>query len=150
MTTEALDSRESTIVDYIRTLTPPLSRDSIYRHLREMDSTITRGDISRALRDMGFVAKRMRGDTPSGVCQRWVRMESKDSAKEREGSASVSSEVMRVTETNANLTDERGKLVELVQRSVQLKKDIREQQKQLLLEMSALVQSMYGDSDAEH
>lgn len=145
MTTEGLDSRESTIVDYIRTLTPPLERNDIYRHLKETDSTITRGDISRALRDLGFVAKRMRGDTPSGVCQRWVRTESKDSAKER---VSVSNEVMRVTDTNASLNDERGKLLELVQRSVQLKKDIREQQKQLLLEMSALVQSMYGDSDA--
>lgn len=136
------------IVEYIRTLTPPLSRDSIYRHLREMDSTITRGDISRALRNMGFVAKRMRGDTPSGVCQRWVRQEPEKTEDTNDTSA-TSEEIRRVMNTCANLTDENMRLVELVQKSVKLRKEIREQQKQLLLEMSQLVQVMYGGEDEE-
>lgn len=135
------------IADYIQTLTPPLEREAIYNHFRELDPTITRGDISRALREAGFVAKRMRGgDTPSGVCQRWVRQEPE---KTEADETSQSREIQRATETYSALADERVQLVELVQKSVKLRKEIREQQKQLLLEMSQLVQVMYGGEDEE-
>lgn len=146
-----MESKEAMIVEYIKTLTPPLEREAIFKHFSEADSTMTRGDISRILRDMGYVSKRMRGDTASGVCQRWIKQEPapEPEQKPEKTEADESPEIRRVMNTCANLTDENMRLVELVQKSVKLRKEIREQQKQLLLEMSQLVQVMYGGEDEE-
>lgn len=141
-----MESKEAMIVEYIKTLTPPLEREAIFKHFREVDSMITRGTISRALREAGYVAKRMRGgDTPSGVCQRWVKKEQEPEKTEDTSGGSV--EIRRVTETNASLDEERMQLVELVQKSVKLRKEVKEQQKQLLMEMAQLIQEMYSASD---
>lgn len=59
----------------------------------------------------------------------------------------VESEISRVNASNEELLNEKQNLFDLVQKSVALKREIRAQQKQLLLEMSQLVQAMYGDSD---
>lgn len=64
-------------------------------------------------------------------------------------SSKVESEISRVQEANEELLTEKQNLFDLVQKSVALKREIRAQQKQLLLEMSQLVQAMYGDSDAD-
>lgn len=146
-----MNSKESTIASYINTLTPPLEREDIYREMVKQDSTITRGTISKVMREMGYKPIRMRGgDTPSGICQRWVLHETDtDETKPEKTEADESPEIRRVMNTCANLTDENMRLVELVQKSVKLRKEIREQQKQLLLEMSQLVQVMYGGEDEE-
>lgn len=68
---------------------------------------------------------------------------------EDEPQSKVESEITRVNASNEELLNEKQNLFDLVQKSVKLKKEIRAQQKQLLLEMSQLVQAMYGDSDAE-
>jgi flagellar motility protein MotE (MotC chaperone) len=64
-------------------------------------------------------------------------------------SSKVESEISRVNASNEELLTEKQNLFDLVQKSVALKREIRAQQKQLLLEMSQLVQAMYGDSDAD-
>lgn len=72
-----------------------------------------------------------------------------DASDDTTNQSKMESEISRVHASNEELLNEKQNLFDLVQKSVRLKKEIREQQKQLLLEMSQLVQAMYGDSDAE-
>lgn len=72
-----------------------------------------------------------------------------DAPDDTTNQSKMESEISRVHASNEELLNEKQNLFDLVQKSVRLKKEIREQQKQLLLEMSQLVQAMYGDADAE-
>ena len=72
-----------------------------------------------------------------------------DAPQGAEPQSKVASEISRVNTSNEELLTEKQNLLDLVQKSIKLKKEIREQQKQLLMEMSQLVQAMYGDSDAD-
>ena len=72
-----------------------------------------------------------------------------DAPQGDEPQSKVASEISRVNASNEELLTEKQNLLDLVQKSIKLKKEIREQQKQLLMEMSQLVQAMYGDSDAD-
>lgn len=56
MATNTMDS----IKAYIQTLTQPIERDAIYRHFLTKDDTITRGDVTKALKEMGYVTTRVK------------------------------------------------------------------------------------------
>ena len=71
-----------------------------------------------------------------------------DAPAEPSKSSKMESEISRVQEANEKLSSEKQNLFDLVQKSVELKKQIREQQKRLLKEMATLVQTLYEDSDA--
>lgn len=148
MTIKMLDNPTAAIQEYIKTLTPPLEREAIYRHFRALDSTITRGDISRALRDAGFAAKRMRGgDTSSGVCQRWVRVESKLEEQEPEKTEPKTTEqIIEDVETrNDKNSDLNTRLLESLKISRDLKAEMLARQREALVSMARQVLSLLGD-----
>lgn len=135
---------------------PEVNLSEMLNTLRNEGVNITRPSALRALRNEGL--EPYTGVSLSGERARlWRKSAAKDEQNdepedETQGDApqsKVESEITRVNASNEELLNEKQNLFDLVQKSVKLKKEIRAQQKQLLLEMSQLVQAMYGDADAE-
>lgn len=136
---------------------PEVNLSEMLSSLRDGGIDITRPSALRALRNEGL--EPYTGVSLSGERARLWRKsvtvqedgqndEPKDEPEDAPQSK-VESEISRVNASNEELLNEKQNLFDLVQKSVKLKKEIRAQQKQLLLEMSQLVQAMYGDADAE-
>lgn len=136
---------------------PEVNLSEMLSSLRDGGIDITRPSALRALRNEGL--EPYTGVSLSGERARLWRKsvtdkdeqndEQNDEPQGDEPQSKVESEISRVNASNEELLNEKQNLFDLVQKSVRLKKEIREQQKNLLLEMSQLVQAMYGDSDAE-
>lgn len=137
---------------------PEVNLSEMLSSLRDGGIDITRPSALRALRNEGL--EPYTGVSLSGERARLWRKsvtvqedeqndEPEDEPQGEEPQSKVESEITRVNASNEELLNEKQNLFDLVQKSVRLKKEIREQQKQLLLEMSQLVQAMYGDADAE-
>ena len=150
------ENLQNSVHNYIQTA-PEVNLSEMLKTLRNEGVNITRPSALRALRNEGlepYTGVSLNGDR----ARLWRKSvtdkdeqndEPEDEPQGDEPQSKVESEISRVNASNEELLNEKQNLFDLVQKSVRLKKEIREQQKQLLLEMSQLVQAMYGDADAE-
>ena len=152
------ENLQNSVHNYVQTA-PEVNLSEMLKTLRNEGVNITRPAALKALRECGlepYTGLSLNGERTRLWRKRdEIEASSEDSDENEDVGESdapqskVASEISRVQEANEELLTEKQNLFELVQKSVELKKAIREQQKQLLLEMSQLVQAMYGDSDAE-
>lgn len=132
---------------------PEVNLSEMLSSLRDGGIDITRPSALRALRNEGlepYTGLSLKGER-ARLWRKSVTVQEDEQNDEPEDApqSKVESEITRVNASNEELLTEKQNLFDLVQKSVKLKKEIRAQQKQLLLEMSQLVQAMYGDADAE-
>jgi hypothetical protein len=142
---------------------PEVNLSEMLKTLRNDGVNITRPAALKALRKCGlepYTGVSLNGER-ARLWHKCGEIEASEDADENEDvgesdatddttkPSKVESEISRVNASNEELLNEKQNLFDLVQKSVRLKKEIRAQQKQLLLEMSQLVQAMYGDSDAD-
>ena len=159
MITETL---QNSVHNYIQTV-PEVNLSDMLKTLRSEGVNITRPAALKALRECGlepYTGLSLKGER-TRLWRKRDEIEASEDSDEIEDvgesdapnnptkSSAVESEISRVSSSNEELLTEKQNLLDLVQKSIALKREIREQQKQLLLEMSQLVQAMYGDSDAE-
>lgn len=133
---------------YITSLTPPISRDTVYRELVKQDATITRGDITRALKELGYTAKSMKVQGGCGVAHLWMpsRQEPEQPEPEPEKAEPKSTEqiIEDVEERNEHTTSLNAKLLETLNVSRGLKAEMIARQQEVLLDMSRRILGLYG------
>ena len=157
------ENLQNGVHNYIQTA-PEVNLSEMLKTLRSEGVHITRPAALKALRECGlepYTGLSLKGERTRLWRKRDEIEASSEDSDENEDvgesdvpddttkSSAVESEISRVNASNEELLTEKQNLLTLVQKSIALKREIREQQKQLLLEMSQLVQAMYGDSDAE-
>lgn len=124
---------------YISTLTPPLSRDIIYRELVQQDATITRGTVTKALKELGFTTIRSKSPTGCGICHVWVKQEPETEPK------STEQIIGEVEERNEQTTTLNARLLETLNVSRGLKAEMIARQREALVSMARQVLSLFGD-----
>lgn len=133
---------------YIKSLTPPLSRDAIYREMVKQDASITRGTISSALKELGYTAKPMRVQGGCGVAHLWIPrdFETKQSEPEPEKAEPKSTEqiIDEVEERNEHTTSLNAKLLETLNVSRGLKAEMIARQQEVLVDMARRILGLYG------
>ena len=157
------ENLQNSVHNYIQTA-PEVNLSDMLKTLRDGGVNITRPAALKALRECGlepYTGLSLNGERTRLWRKRdEIEASSEDSDENEdvgesdapqgdEPQSKVANEISRVQEANEELLTEKQNLLDLVQKSIALKREIRAQQKQLLLEMSQLVQAMYGDSDAE-
>lgn len=136
------------IADYVKSLNSDIvEREAIFRHMREVDPEISHADVSNALRSLGYVAKRMKGSNPSGICSRWVRESNTeepqpDEPNEPKSTEQVIDEVEERNERNISLN---ARLLESLKVSRDLKEELMKRQREALVSMARQVLSLFGD-----
>lgn len=140
---------------YIRSLTPPLSRDAIYRELVKLDATITRGDITRALKELGYTAKTRKVQGGCGVAHLWIpSRQEPEKEQEQEQKQEQDEPKERTTEDVVNDVEARNatnvelnrRLLETLQISRNLKQEMMEKQVNALVSMARMILAIHGDS----
>ena len=138
------------IHSYIKSLTPPLSRDAIYREMVKQDASITRGTISKALKELGYTAKPMKVQGGCGVAHLWIPrdFETKQPEPEPEKAEPKSTEqiIDEVEERNEKNSSLNARLLESLKVSRDLKDAIMQKQREALVSMARQVLSLFGDS----
>ena len=132
---------------YIKSLTPPLSRDAIYRELVKQDATLTRREVSNALKELGFVARNRKA--PHGrVAHLWIPrdFETKQPEPEPEKAEPKSTEqiIEDVEERNEHTTSLNAKLLETLNVSRGLKAEMIARQQEVLVDMARRILGLYG------
>lgn len=134
---------------YIKSLTPPLSRDAIYRELVKQDASITRGDITKALKELGYTVKTRKVQGGCGVAHLWMpsRQEPEQSESEPEKAEPKSTEqiIDEVEERNEQNSSLNARLLESLKVSRDLKDAIMQRQREALVSMARQVLSLFGD-----
>lgn len=140
------------IYDHISSLTPPLSREDIYNDLVRRDATITRGTVTKALKDLGYTTKRSKSTTGCGICHVWVKPEHEPEKAEQEqepekvepkSTEQIIGEVEERNEANNALN---ARLLETLQISRNLKQEMMEKQVDALVSMARMILAIHGDS----
>jgi len=144
-------SKELAIVDYVKSLNSNIvEREAIFRHMREVDPEISHADVSAALRSLGYVAKRMKGSNPSGICSRWVRESNTEEPQPdelNEPKGRTTEEVVSDVEArNATNIELNRRLLETLQISRNLKQEMMEKQVNALVSMARMILAIHGDS----
>lgn len=143
-----MTEKELAIVDYVKSLNSNIvEREAIFRHMREVDPEISHADVSSALRYLGYVAKRMKGSTPSGICSRWVResnVESNVEEAEKAEPKSTEQVIEDVEERNERTTSLNAKLLETLNVSRGLKAEMIARQQAVLVDMARRILGLYG------
>ena len=150
------ENLQNSVHNFIQTA-PEVTLSEMLKTLRNEGANITRREALKLLRENGlepYTGKSINGER-SRLWRKRGEIEASEDVGESDApddttkSSKVESEISRVNASNEELLTEKQTLLDLVQKSIALKREIREQQKQLLMEMSQLVQAMYGDSDAD-
>lgn len=136
---------------YIKSLTPPLSRDAIYRELVKQDASITRGTISSALKELGYTAKSMKVQGGCGVAHLWIPRDfetKQPEPAEAENPEPKSTEqiIDEVEERNEKNSSLNARLLESLKVSRDLKDEIMQRQREALVSMARQVLSLFGDN----
>lgn len=136
---------------YIQSLTPPLSRDVIYRELVQQDATITRCTVTKALRDLGYTTKRSKTATGCGICHLWVKpeddlVEPAEPVPEKIEPKSTEQIIGEVEERNEANNALNARLLESLKVSRGLKEEIMQRQRDALVSMARQVLSLFGDA----
>lgn len=156
---------QDSVRNYIQTA-PEVNLSEMLNALRDDGVNITRPTALRALRNEGL--EPYNGVSINGERARlWRKIDetkapstnadesAENDADETDGASDapkqnkIESNIARLQDETGKLSSEKASLFDLVQKSVELKKSIREQQRQLLLEMSQLVQAMYNEDSDE-
>lgn len=138
------------IYDHINALTPPLSREDIYNDLVRRDATITRGTVTKALKDLGYTTKRSKSATGCGICHVWVKPEHEPEPEKTEPKStepkSTEQIIGEVEERNEQTTTLNARLLETLQISRNLKQEMMEKQVGALVSMARMILAIHGDS----
>lgn len=138
---------------YIRSLTPPLSRDAIYRELVKQDATLTRREVSNALKELGFVA-RNRKAAHGRVAHLWIPCDAEtkqpepaevEAEAEKTKPKSTEQIIEDVEERNEQTTTLNARLLESLKVSRDLKEELMKRQREALVSMARQVLSLFGD-----
>lgn len=137
------------IHSYIKSLTPPLSRDAIYRELVKQDPTLTRREVSNALKELGFVAKNRKA--PHGrVAHLWIppSQEPEQEPEQGEPKERTTEDVVSDVEArNAANSEINRRLLETLQISRSLKQEMMEKQVDALVSMARMILAIHGTDD---
>lgn len=136
---------------YILTLTQPIERDAIYRHFLTKDDTITRGDVTKALKEMGFVTTRVKVSSGCGIALRWVKTDEdvKDETSCSEPKVRTTEDAIEEAENkNERMTSANARLLETLSVSRGLREEMIARQQDCLIEMARRILGLYG-SDKE-
>lgn len=135
------------IYDHISSLTPPLSREDIYNDLVRRDATITRGTVTKALKDLGYTTKRSKSTTGCGICHLWVKPEPEAEAEPEKTEPKSTEQIIEdVEERNEQNNAINTRLLETLQISRNLKQEMMEKQVDALVSMARMILAIHGDN----
>ena len=133
------------ICGYIKSLTPPLSRDAIYRDLVQQDATITRKDITCALKELGFTAKTRKVQGGCGVGHVWIPPRQEPEQEPEKAEPKSTAQIIEdVEERNEHTTSLNAKLLETLNVSRGLKAEMIARQQEVLVDMARRILGLYG------